>query len=163
MVELLQGDLVSLSKLTLCGGWRNLVAVGVQSRQGLEQTLHWIDTESQSFCTAWAGLTCNDDGRVVTVNLTRMSLSGPLPVQFSQLVFLEELYLDDNFLEGKVLPLAFTAQEMDADHHAVSDHCWNGIVGPLVVCGSVSVRACARACVQMGGRGVCVCEGGWCT
>lgn len=86
--------------------------VVVQSRQVLEQNQNWISTESQNICTAWAGLTCNNDGRVVTVNLAKMNLTGPLPLQFNQLVFLEELHLDDNFLNGTVTPSCHLSQEM---------------------------------------------------
>lgn len=75
------------------------MTVGIlQSQQGLG----WVeDSGDQTFCKTWAGLTCNNAGKVIAVNLTKKNLNGPLPAQFGQLTSLQSVNLDDNFFQGK--------------------------------------------------------------
>eukprot|EP00884_Botryococcus_braunii_P023377 jgi/Botrbrau1/9723/Bobra.0388s0016.1 len=68
-----------------------------QSQQGLD----WIDASGgQTFCKAWPGVSCNDAGKIIALNLTRMNLTGLLPAQFGNLKSLQEVHLDENFFQG---------------------------------------------------------------
>ena len=52
----------------------------------------------------WYGVTVNDAGRVVSLNLARNNLSGGIPPELGGLADLEMLWLELNFLTGEIPP-----------------------------------------------------------
>ncbi len=50
----------------------------------------------------WHGVTTNDDGRVVELDLSFNDLSGEIPPELGSLSNLERLVLDDNKLSGEI-------------------------------------------------------------
>nr|POF14649.1 leucine-rich repeat receptor-like protein clavata2 [Quercus suber] len=63
----------------------------------------WVGTN----CTSWSGLTCeNRTGRVVSINLTNMNLSGKVLPKLCKLSFLEDMNLSHNNFTCPI-PLCF--------------------------------------------------------
>ncbi|KAG0618958.1 hypothetical protein M758_4G104500 [Ceratodon purpureus] len=67
----------------------------------------WERTGTSDPCLGgWSGVTCDNatNMNVLTLNLTGKGLSGPIPAQISQLVYLEELDLNDNQIKDPIPP-----------------------------------------------------------
>ncbi len=62
----------------------------------------WLETNTP--CSSWAGVECNDDGYVTDLFLPYNQLSGSIPPELGNLAKLEELRLKNNQLSGNIPP-----------------------------------------------------------
>jgi Leucine-rich repeat (LRR) protein len=54
-------------------------------------------------CDNWNGVTCNDDGRVISIELENNELTGIIPSSIDQLHMLQRLNLNSNELSGNII------------------------------------------------------------
>jgi hypothetical protein len=92
--------------------------------------------ESDPSPCRWHGVTCDANGRVASLNLSRSSISGAAFGNFSRLTALASLDLSDNSITG-TLPAADLNQCRGLLHLNLSN---NLIAGPLDVSGLTSLR-----------------------
>ncbi|OAE26575.1 hypothetical protein AXG93_269s1000 [Marchantia polymorpha subsp. ruderalis] len=63
----------------------------------------WTPGKRSDYCS-WTGVTCNRQLHVTALNLSSLDLTGSLGSSLCNLTFLEELHLDQNFLQGEIPP-----------------------------------------------------------
>ena len=71
----------------------------------------------------WYGVTTNDDGRVIALDLNHNVLSGEIPAKLGSLSNLQSLVLDHNFLSGEIpaeLGSLSNLQSLVLDHNFLS-------------------------------------------
>jgi hypothetical protein len=94
-------------------GKRGAVDVKFDDRPVLEEFYRstggesWKDNEnwlSDKPIGMWAGVTCNDDGRVTAISLRKNEMTGPLPASMETLNLLQILDLEQNAINGPLPP-----------------------------------------------------------
>ena len=60
----------------------------------------WDEEQSDPCLSSWFGVTCDDHGRVIAIELSRNNLTGVLPRSIGQLKMLKSLRLSHNALRG---------------------------------------------------------------
>ena len=73
-------------------------------------TSGWFKGSSDDNCDpcSWEGVTCNNEGRVIKIELPNYNLTGSIPNALTELPFLNELDLSDNNLTGPIPNALFT-------------------------------------------------------
>ena len=62
---------------------------------------NWNAFNHTTYCS-WTGVQCDHVGRVVALELSNMSMSGPFPTQVTNLQALRLLNISNNFLTGSI-------------------------------------------------------------
>ena len=78
---------------------------------------HWDVTTNAVDKDGWEGVTLDEDGHVLEINLSGRNLAGPLPAGLFSLPYLQTLDLSRNALTGnleEIVPESSTAPELVA-------------------------------------------------
>ncbi|KAL3777772.1 hypothetical protein HJC23_008889 [Cyclotella cryptica] len=89
---------------THCGNYLNSETCSVSERNGMgnaEKSLVWLSSADEC---EWYGVTCDENGRVVGLEVAENNWIGAIPPEISRLEYLQYLALPNNCLYGTLPP-----------------------------------------------------------